>query len=77
MRTYDYVIIGAGSLLTEGFKAPKGSLIFGRPGKVIRQLTDKELAHLKWSANHYVQLARSYRGGPWPYPGMQVYPRGR
>jgi len=35
----DNVIIGAGSLLTQNTEVPPNSLVFGRPAKVIRNLT--------------------------------------
>ena len=63
----DNVLIGAGSLITEGTRVPAGTLVMGRPGKVVRDLTAEELAYLKKSALHYTHVARSYKGGPWPY----------
>ena len=61
------VIIGAGSLVTEGTVIPAGSLALGRPAKVIRPLSDEEKAYVKRSSFHYLQVAASYKGGPWPY----------
>lgn len=49
----DRCIVGAGSLVTEGSVFPSGVLILGRPGKVIRPLTEKELQFLPQSANNY------------------------
>jgi carbonic anhydrase/acetyltransferase-like protein (isoleucine patch superfamily) len=63
----DDCLIGAGTLLTEGTRIPRGSLIMGRPGAVKRPLRDEEIAYLARSAEHYRKLARSYHGGPWPY----------
>jgi carbonic anhydrase/acetyltransferase-like protein (isoleucine patch superfamily) len=40
--------------LTEGTRIPARSLVMGRPGKVKRQLTDEEVAEIKWYANAYV-----------------------
>jgi len=34
---------------------------FGRPAKVVGALTDEEKTFLKWSAEHYVDLAKTYR----------------
>ncbi|HJL14866.1 MAG TPA: gamma carbonic anhydrase family protein [Sandaracinaceae bacterium LLY-WYZ-13_1] len=56
-------IIGAGSLVTMRTEIPSGVLAFGRPAKVIRELTDEERAQIRESAGHYVQLVRDYRGG--------------
>ena len=47
-------IIGAKALVPQGMKVPPGSLVLGAPAKVIRKLTKKERAMLKWLAKHYV-----------------------
>lgn len=54
------VIIGAGSLVTQDSHIPSGYLAFGHPAKVIRKLTDKELAFLDISAQNYVSLKNEY-----------------
>lgn len=53
-------IIGAGSLVTEGKVIPDGSMAFGRPAKVVRELTEEEIASLTESADHYVDDSRRY-----------------
>ncbi|HET6346277.1 MAG TPA: gamma carbonic anhydrase family protein [Myxococcota bacterium] len=50
-------LIAAGSLLPPGKKIPPGSMVMGAPGKVVRPLTDAEVAHIAASAAHYVELA--------------------
>jgi len=47
-------LIGARALVTQGMKIPPGSLVFGSPAKVVRKLTPKERAGLKWWAQKYV-----------------------
>ncbi len=47
-------IIGAKALVTQGMKISPGSLVLGAPAKVVRTLTKKERAGLKWSAEKYV-----------------------
>jgi carbonic anhydrase/acetyltransferase-like protein (isoleucine patch superfamily) len=47
-------IIGAKALVTQGMKIPPASLVLGAPAKVIRKLTKKERAELKWWAEKYV-----------------------
>ena len=47
-------LIGAGALVTQGVKIPPGSLVLGSPAKVVRKLTPKERAGLKWWAEKYV-----------------------
>lgn len=54
-------LIGANSLVTEGKVIPDGSLVVGSPAKVVRALTDEEIARLKQSAAHYVEKMRRYR----------------
>ena len=54
-------IVGANTLIPEGKVFPERSLIVGSPGKVVRQLTDEEVAKLRQSAEHYVANAGRYR----------------
>jgi carbonic anhydrase/acetyltransferase-like protein (isoleucine patch superfamily) len=54
-------LVGAGALLTEDKKIPPRSLVLGAPARVIRTLTDEEVARLRASASRYVELARAYR----------------
>ncbi len=55
-----HVLLGAGSLVPEGKLLESGYLYLGRPAKRVRALTEDEIAYLGYSAQHYVQLARSY-----------------
>lgn len=55
------VIIGAGSLVAENKILQSGHLYLGGPAKKIRPLTERELKFLRYSAEHYVELAREYR----------------
>ncbi len=54
-------LIGANSLIPEGKVIPDRSLVMGSPGKVVRELTDEEVARLLYSARHYVDNALRYR----------------
>lgn len=53
-------IIGANTLIPEGKVIPDRSLVMGSPGKVVRELTDQEVAMLQMSATHYVENAKRY-----------------
>ena len=53
-------IVGAGSLVTKNKKFPPRSLIMGSPAKVVRELTDEEVAELYASAKRYVQFKNEY-----------------
>ena len=54
-------LIGAHSLITEGKEIPDRSLVMGSPGKVVRQLTDEEVARVMANADHYVRKIAVYR----------------
>jgi carbonic anhydrase/acetyltransferase-like protein (isoleucine patch superfamily) len=56
-----HCIIGANSLIPEGKEIPERSLVMGSPGKVVRQLSDDEVARLQLAAQGYVENARRYR----------------
>lgn len=47
-------IIGAGSLVTQGKTIPDGTLAFGRPAKVIRELTEDEIEGNRRAAEKYI-----------------------
>lgn len=51
-------LIGAGALITSGMEVPDGMLAFGNPAKVIRPLTEQEIAHNRENAAHYVKEAK-------------------
>jgi carbonic anhydrase/acetyltransferase-like protein (isoleucine patch superfamily) len=61
-------LIGANSLVTEGKMIPDRSLVMGAPGKVVRELTDQEVAFLKLSAMHYVENWKRYARELRPMP---------
>ena len=54
-------IVGANTLIPEGKVFPDRVLIVGSPGKVVRDLSDDDVARLKASADHYVANALRYR----------------
>ncbi len=56
-----HVLLGAGSLVPEGKVLESGHLYLGRPAKLVRALTEEEIAYFSYSAQHYVALARSYQ----------------
>ena len=53
-------IVGANSLVTENKKFPDGSLIMGSPARVVRELSAEEIAHIRLSAEIYVQNAKRF-----------------
>jgi carbonic anhydrase/acetyltransferase-like protein (isoleucine patch superfamily) len=56
-------IIGANALITEGKVIPDNSMVMGSPGKVVRQLTEQEIAGLRLSAAGYVANAKRFAAG--------------
>lgn len=54
-------LVGAKALITENKTFPDNSLILGCPAKLIRQLTDQELAGLQAVARSYVNKIPRYR----------------
>lgn len=57
----DDVLIGAGSIVTPGKVIPRGSLVLGSPAKVIRELSEEEIKHLKQSAIDYRIYAEKHK----------------
>jgi carbonic anhydrase/acetyltransferase-like protein (isoleucine patch superfamily) len=53
-------LVGAGAIVTERKVFPERSLILGAPAKVVRTLSDEEVAHLEKSAAVYVQRAATF-----------------
>lgn len=54
----DECIVAAGTLIPGGKNIPPRSLVMGSPGKVVRSLSEEEIAHLYDQAQSYVKVAR-------------------
>ena len=54
-------LIGANALVAEGKEIPDGSLVVGSPGRVVRQLTEQEIARINGASDHYVNKFKLYR----------------
>lgn len=68
-------IIGANALIPEGKVIPDRSLVVGSPGRVIRELTDEEIAGIKQNAAHYVANARQYESELRPLDAAEILGR--
>jgi len=55
------VLLGSGSLVTEGKRIPSGVMAFGRPARVIRDLTADELAIVADRSHQYATYVQAYR----------------
>ena len=53
-------MVAAGALVTSGKVVPSGQLWAGSPARYMRDLTDKELKFLQFSADRYVTLSKEY-----------------
>lgn len=54
-------LIGACALVTSGTKIPDRSMVVGSPAKVLRQLTDDEIARMQRGTQSYVSRAAAFR----------------
>ena len=50
-------------LVTEGKTFPDGSLIVGRPARVLRALSAEQIEEIDRIATHYVENARRFAAG--------------
>ena len=57
----DDCLIGANTLVTEGKRIPPRSLVLGSPGKVVRELSDDEVAEITGFSDRYVRNFRRYQ----------------
>src|SRR5699024_12654374 len=53
---------GAGSLVPQGKTIPPNTIAFGRPAKVIRELTDEDYAEMEKLRKGYVENGQFYKG---------------
>lgn len=56
-------IIGAHALIPEGKVIPDGSLVMGTPGKVVRELSEDQIALIRASAEVYVANYKRFKAG--------------
>lgn len=59
-RIGKHCIIGANALVAEGKVIPDRSLVLGTPGRVVRPISDDDIAALERSAAHYVEKGQQY-----------------
>ncbi len=56
----DWVIVGAGSVLTQKTHVPSNSIVMGIPGQIIRSLLTQEKESILQNTEEYVALAQQY-----------------
>jgi len=63
VRVGKQCLIAAGALIPPDKAIPDGSVVMGVPGKIVRQVTAKDLEMMAHAAQHYRELGRRYRAG--------------
>ena len=58
----DGCLVGAGTVVTGKTNAPAGSVLLGSPAKVVKQLTEEQIAGQRQGAEHYITLAKEQFG---------------
>lgn len=53
-------IVAAGALIPQNKVIPDNSLVMGSPGKIVRQVTDKEIYQNRKNAEHYIMERLTY-----------------
>ncbi len=56
-----HCLVGAGALVTKGMVFPERSLILGAPARLVRGVTEDEIAMMRRTAAEYVEKARAFR----------------
>jgi carbonic anhydrase/acetyltransferase-like protein (isoleucine patch superfamily) len=56
-----HCLIAAGAMVPPGKVIPDGSVVMGMPGKIVREVNDRDRAMIEGIATHYVARAQLYR----------------
>ncbi len=54
-------LVGAGALVTEGKEFPDNSLIIGSPAKVVRTLSEEDIARMQANTGNYVKRGQLFK----------------
>lgn len=57
-------LVAANALIPEGMQVPPGSLVAGVPGKIRRELSEQERAHISLNAQVYLALTEQHAASP-------------
>jgi carbonic anhydrase/acetyltransferase-like protein (isoleucine patch superfamily) len=60
-RIGEAALVAAGSVVPENMSVPARSLVAGAPARIRKELSGESARWVRESADHYVELARSYR----------------
>ena len=56
-----HCLVGAGAMVGEGKAFPDRSLIVGAPARLLRTMSDEDVAALRWNVDAYVARGADYR----------------
>lgn len=56
-------LIAAGAVVPPGLVVPDRKVVMGVPGKIVRDVSAKDLEYMHWLAPHYVTLAARHAAG--------------
>jgi carbonic anhydrase/acetyltransferase-like protein (isoleucine patch superfamily) len=56
-----HCLIAAGAMVPPGKVIPDGSVVMGMPGKIVREITERDRAMIEGIAEHYVARGQLYR----------------
>lgn len=59
-------VIAAGAVVPPGLVVPPRALVMGVPGRVVRAVTDDELARTRTICARYLEMAQKYLAGAFP-----------
>jgi carbonic anhydrase/acetyltransferase-like protein (isoleucine patch superfamily) len=59
----DECLVGAGALVPEGKEIPPRSVVVGFPGKVVREVTERDLAVMRGGVLTYIERWQAYARG--------------
>jgi len=59
-------LVAAGCVVPPGMIVPSGKLVMGLPGRVIRDVSEKDREYLAYVAANYVELGRRHAAGMYP-----------
>jgi carbonic anhydrase/acetyltransferase-like protein (isoleucine patch superfamily) len=54
-------MVAAGTLVTPRTRIPARSFVMGRPGKVVRTMSDRDFEMVREAGRLYVEYARTFR----------------
>jgi carbonic anhydrase/acetyltransferase-like protein (isoleucine patch superfamily) len=57
----DNSLVAAGAVVLEGQQIPAHSLVAGIPARIVRELSESDIARIHHAAHHYTQAAAAFR----------------